>query len=308
MSGPKEQWNEILRIKREKGERFLSPHDGAIPIRLDDEALFYVDPGVVCRGSRYFASLFLGNWAEREKVKSGEAITISEIPCDSMAILLHYLYVGEVRKDALPKLSRTRECSEAFFEQYWGLIHWAHLLTLPDDFEEELSDYCARHLRLANLCQAWQQAEDWRCAGLMRQCVRFLVQNFADFSSAVSNSQANAIDLESDSPICYFYSCPRSLLGAALNSGKIAADYEELVALVLEWGRRNLAREKCEKPNLDGSIDANSSSVGNALDENEMIMEGNVPSWSDLQRYCADLLPPFTLFNREHKAFILEQL
>jgi len=246
----KEQWNEIQRAKKLKSEIFLEAHGDSIAIILDDGTKFYLDKDIVCPKSHYFNSLFSSNWTETEKIKNGEAISISDMSTEEIRTILHYIYVDEVRKFQVAN-------SEEFFEKYWGLVYSAHFFGLFE-FEEDLSDYCMKYLTIDNLFLKWNQAMIFNCQGLKRKCEEFMVRHFDEISRDEK-----------------FNSCPRQLLQNVFNGGEININPDYLLEQVVQWGTHNLLKEGIEY------------------------------SKDNLQKYIIDLLPPTTLFSKQHKEFIL---
>lgn len=246
----KEQWNEIQRVKKMKSEAFLKPHDDSIAIILDDGTKFYLDKDIVCPKSHYFKSLFSSNWTETEKIRKGEAISITGMSTEDIRTILHYIYTDEVRN-----IDATN--GEDFFEKYWSLVYCAHFFGLFD-FEEDLSDFCPKYINIENIILKWNQSMIFHCRGLQRICEDFMVHHFDEISR-----QDN------------FNSIPRQLLQNVFSGGQININPDYLLEQVIQWGTSNLLKDGIEY------------------------------SKDNLQKYIIDLLPPTTLFSKQHKEFIL---
>jgi hypothetical protein len=253
---PKEIYNELLKKKIEKSKLFLTPHEGSVSITLDDGELFYVDPTIVCSRSHYFNSLFSGNWVEKESIKNGIPISISEIKSDDMKILLHYIYIDEI----LP-FSNTMTRDE-YFEKYFSLVYWANFLGLFQ-FEEDMSYFSMKYLTIETLFLRWKQSTNYQCFGLKNRIEEYFINNFM----IIAEKQGD-----------FFFHCPRKLLQNVFRSGDINASHDEQLELVFEWGRRKLKLKNIQ-----------------VTDDN-------------LRQYILDLLPPSTLFNKEHKEFLFSMM
>jgi len=132
--------NGIQERKRKRAELFLSQHENAITIVLDDQTKFYLDKEVVTLKSHYFSSLFSNNWIEGDKILQGVPILISDISSENMKIILCYLYIDEIH---FPY--QRIEDFEEMFQRYWNLVYCAHFFGILD-FEEELSCFFYKYI------------------------------------------------------------------------------------------------------------------------------------------------------------------
>lgn len=112
--------------------------------------------------SQYFKTLFAGAFKEA----NDEKIILEDIPSETLHILVHFIYTGELRVD-----------SNNVFE----LVVHANYLFLKE--AEDLGwEYIKDHLDVSNVHQYYVLAEKMGRSTLMQNCKSFIVQNFMKFT------------------------------------------------------------------------------------------------------------------------------